>query len=103
MLFRSYEESAPIMSRTEIEREKRKQRLLQQSKNALAQRIAQIEARILEVEDIITQYECDMADPFTYQDADRAQHVTRGHARAQEELTQLYDEWSEVSEAAEEK
>ena len=87
-------------TRTQIEKEKRKQRLLQESAKALKNRLAKVEDDIAATEDLIAELEARMADADTYKDPDAAQNVAREHREAQERLESLYEEWEIVAEAA---
>ena len=86
---------------TEIEKEKRKQRLMRESKKALKQRIAALEADIAATEELIEELETKMGDPATYQNEKTAAQVARDHQTAQEKLEALYEEWGEVYELME--
>jgi len=95
------DEAAPVRTKTEIEKEKRKQRLMRESKKALKQRIAALEADIAATEELIEELEAKMGDPATYQNEKTAAQVARDHQTAQEKLEALYEEWGEVSELTE--
>ena len=87
-------------TRTQLEKEKRKQRLLQESAKALQNRLAKAEADIAETEDLIARLEARMGEAELYKDPDAAQAVAREHREAQERLDALYEEWEIVAEAA---
>ena len=87
-------------TRTQVEKEKRKQRLLQESAKALQNRLAKAEADIAETEDLIARLEARMGEAELYKDPDAAQAVAREHREAQERLDALYEEWEIVAEAA---
>ena len=87
-------------TRTQVEKEKRRQRLLQESAKALQNRLAKAEADIAETEDLIARLEARMGEAELYKDPDAAQAVAREHREAQERLDALYEEWEIVAEAA---
>ena len=96
------EEEPQAPTRTQLERERRKSRLKEKSKRDLQARVWQMEQYIIAAEERLMRYECDMADPYVYQNPERSAETARKYAEAQEELAALYEEWTEVSEAAEE-
>ena len=87
------------MTRTQMEKEKRKQRLFAESKKALAQRIAALETRIGETEAQIQQLEAQMGNPQVYKIPEEARRLAQEHAQAQSLLDSLYAEWTETSDA----
>ena len=87
-------------TRTQIEKEKRKARLLKESAKALKQRLKKAEEDIQLTEEKIAELEAIMGDPDTYKDPARAQDVAREHREAQQALEALYESWEELSEAA---
>ncbi len=91
------EEAGPAKTKTEIEKEKRRQRLMRESKKALKQKVASLEADIASTEELIETLEAQMGDPSTYQDEKKAAQVAHDHAAAQQRLEALYEEWSEAA------
>ncbi len=91
------EETGPAKTKTEIEKEKRRQRLQRESKKALKQRVASLENDIAATEELIEELETQMGDPATYQDEKKAAQVAHDHKAAQEKLEALYEEWSETA------
>ena len=91
------EEAGPAKTKTEIEKEKRRQRLMRESKKALKQKVASLEADIASTEELIETLEAQMGDPATYQDEKKAAQVAHDHAAAQQKLEALYEEWSEAA------
>ena len=84
------------MTRTAIDREKRKSREEQQ-------RVKEKKARLLAVEQEITQAEKDaadleqeLADPETYRDPDRAAELSRRYNGMKEKIERLYEEYAEI-------
>ena len=94
------EEAFAGKTRTQIDKEKRKARLLKESAKALRQKLAKAEADIQATEEKIAELEALMGDPETYKDPDRAQAIAREHREAQQSLEALYESWEELSEAA---
>ena len=94
-------DAAGGMTRTQIEKEKRKKRLRQESRKQLEARLAQTEKDISDTEELIMQLEEMMGDPDVYRDSDRAAKVAHDHADAKARLDELYEEWEELTDAAE--
>ncbi len=86
-------------TRTQIDKEKRKQRLLQESAKALKQKLVKAEAGIAALEERIAMLEAQMGDPATYKDPNEAARVAREHREAQASLEGLYEDWEALSEA----
>jgi len=86
-------------TRTQIDKEKRKARLAQESAKALRLQLKNAEQAIADVEQLIADLEEKMGDPETYKDAELAQRIAREHREAQERLDGLYEEWEALSEA----
>ena len=91
------EAAGPARTKTEQEKEKRKQRLMRESKKALKARVASLEGDIAATEELIEELEAKMGDPATYQDEKKAAQVAHDHKAAQEKLESLYEEWSEAA------
>jgi ATP-binding cassette subfamily F protein 3 len=91
------EEAGPARTKTEIEKDKRRQRLMRESKKALKQRVAALEGDIAATEELIEELESKMGDPATYQDEKKAAQVAHDHKAAQEKLEALYEEWTEAA------
>jgi len=86
-------------TKTQIDKEKRKERLKQESAKQLKQKLRQAEQAIADTEEKIAELEAQMADPDTYKDAELAQSVAKEHREAQAQLEALYEDWEELSEA----
>ncbi|MBP3411347.1 MAG: ABC-F family ATP-binding cassette domain-containing protein [Clostridia bacterium] len=86
-------------TKTQIDKEKRKERLAKESAKALRQKLKTAEEDIARTEERIAELEEVMGDPETYKDADYAQQVARDHRDAQAHLDELYEAWEELSEA----
>ena len=89
------EVALPTQTRTEIEKNKRRERQARESQRAREQRVAALEAQIARTEEQIASLEAQMADPATYQSPDRAAEVARAHREAQASLDALYEEWAD--------
>ena len=98
------EETASLdgKTRTQLDKEKRRARLLQDSKKALSQRVAALEKSIAEAEAELLRLESAMADPDVYRDPERAKALAVDHTKARQLLDRLYEDWTEASEASEE-
>ena len=94
-------DAAPGMTRTQQEKEKRKKRLMQESEKQLKARIQQTENDIAATEELIEALEMQMGDPEVYRDGERAAQVAHQHEDAQKRLEELYEEWEELTDAAE--
>ena len=90
--------AAPTLTRTEQEKNKRRERQARESQKARENRVAALEAQIARTEEQIASLEARMADPVTYQSPDKAAEVARAHCDAQAALDALYEEWSEAAE-----
>ena len=86
-------------TRTQLDKEKRKLRLQQESARALKQKLKNSEEDIANTESRIAELEAQMSDPETYKDSELAQSVAREHREAQAKLEELYEVWEELSEA----
>ena len=89
-------------TRTQLDKEKRRERLKQESARTLKLKLKQAEQAIADTEERIAQLEARMADPETYKSPDAAQKLAQEHRDAQEALDALYSDWEELSEAVSE-
>ena len=89
-------------TRTQLDTEKRRERLKQESAKTLKLKLKQAEQAIADAEERIAQLEARMADPETYKSPDAAQKLAQEHRDAQEALDALYSDWEELSEAVSE-
>ena len=89
-------------TRTQLDKEKRRERLKQESARTLKLKLKQAEQAIANAEERIAQLEARMADPETYKSPDAAQKLAQEHRDAQEALDALYSDWEELSEAVSE-
>ena len=89
-------------TRTQLDKEKRRERLKQESAKTLKMKLKQAEQAIADAEERIAQLEARMADPETYKSPDAAQKLAQEHRDAQEALDALYSDWEELSEAVSE-
>jgi ATP-binding cassette subfamily F protein 3 len=93
--------NAPGVTRTELEKQKRKERLRRESRKALEKRVLELEEAIAQAEEEIALLEEKMGDPSTYQ-GDGGAQVARDHRAAQENLNALLIEWEDAAEVASE-
>jgi len=96
------EEETGGKTKTQIDKEKRRERLKQESAKQLRLKLKQAEQAIADTEMKIAELEERMGDPETYKDPDAAQALARDHREAQESLDQLYEDWEALSEAVSE-
>ena len=87
------------MTRTAIDKEKRRSReetrRLQERKAALAK----AEADVARAEEEAAALEAEMSDPATYQDAEKAARLARAYQAKKDEIDRLYAAWEEMMEA----
>jgi len=86
-------------TRTEIEKEKRREKMSKQALRQLKVRAQEAEKAVGAKEAEITSFEEQMADPALYSDAQKAALVNKAYQKAQEDLLVLYEQW-EQAEAA---
>ena len=95
--------AASGMTKTQLDKQRRKERLLRESKKALEKQLEAAEARIADAEKEIQDLEARMADPELYQRPDEARETARRHAELQAGMDALYEEWEALSEAVSER
>ncbi len=93
---------APGMTRTQLDKEKRRQRMAKESKKALHQRVQQLEKQISDAEQAIAALEERMSDPDTYRDPEQGRAVAAEHEQQLQLLAELMEEWAEAAELDEE-
>ena len=84
------------MTRTAIDKEKRKSREEQQRIKAEKERMAALEARIAVAEREAAVLENALADPETWKDTGSAAEKTRKYNALKDEIEQLYEEYAEL-------
>ena len=84
------------MTRTAIDKEKKKSREEQLRIKAEKERMAAIEARIAAAERDAAELETALADPETWKDAGNAAEKTRRYNALKEEIELLYEEYAEI-------
>jgi len=89
-------------TRTQIDREKRRQRLAKESAKALQAKLKQAEADIAATEQRIAGLEEQMGLPEIYSNPAESARVAREHRDAQDRLDALYEAWEALSEAVSE-
>ena len=97
------EAAASGMTKTQLDKQRRKERLLREGKKALEKQLEAAEARIADAEKEIQDLETRMADPELYQRPDEARETARRHAELQAGMDALYEEWEALSEAVSER
>ena len=95
--------AASGMTKTQLDKQRRKERLLREGKKALEKQLEAAEARIADAEKEIQDLEARMADPDLYQRPDEARETARRHAELQSGMDALYEEWEALSEAVSER
>ena len=91
------------MTKTQLDKQRRRERLLREGKKALEKQLEAAEARIADAEKEIQDLETRMADPELYQRPDEARETARRHAELQAGMDALYEEWEALSEAVSER
>ena len=81
------------MTRTAVEKEKRKSREEERRIKERKQAIADMEKQIEKTEKEIADAETLLADPETYRDQERFAEIRRLYQEKQEKLEQLYTQW----------
>ena len=95
--------AASGMTKTQLDKQRRRERLLREGKKALKKQLEAAEARIADAEKEIQELETRMADPELYQRPDEARETARRHAELQAGMDALYEEWEALSEAVSER
>ena len=90
------------MTRTQLDKEKRRQRLAKESARALQQRLAKAEGNIAAMEQRIAELENSMGLPEVYSNPAESARVAREHRECQTRLETLYEEWDMLTEAVSE-
>ncbi|MBQ6345999.1 MAG: ABC-F family ATP-binding cassette domain-containing protein, partial [Clostridia bacterium] len=91
--------SAGGATRTQIDKEKRRQRLAKESAKALQAKLKKAEEDIAATEQLISDLEEQMGKPEIYSNPAESARVAREHREAQARLDGLYEEWEALSEA----
>ena len=86
-------------TRTQIDKEKRRQRLAKESAKALQAKLKKAEDDIAATEQRIAGLEAQMGLPEIYANPAESARVAREHKDAQDQLDALYELWEELSEA----
>ena len=97
------EAAASGMTKTQLDKQRRRERLLREGKKALEKQLEAAEARIADAEKEIQELETRMAYPELYQRPDEARETARRHAELQAGMDALYEEWEALSEAVSER
>ena len=93
------QEAVAGKTRTELDKEKRREKLNKQALRQLKVRAQEAERAVGQKEEEIAQLEAQMADPDLYADAGKFAEINRAYQKAQAELPLLYEQW-EQAEAA---
>ncbi|MCI6373745.1 MAG: ABC-F family ATP-binding cassette domain-containing protein, partial [Clostridiales bacterium] len=83
-------------TKTELEKEKRREKQSRQALRQLKVRAQEAEKAVGAKEEEIAALETQMADPALYADAQRAAAVQRDYQRAKDELSALYEAWEQA-------
>ncbi len=86
-------------TKTELDKEKRREKLSRQALRQLKIRAQEAEKAVGVKEAEIAELEAQMADPSLYSDAQKSADVQRAYQKAQQALQTLYEQW-EAAEAA---
>ena len=96
------QEAAVGKTKTELEKEKRREKMNKQALRQLKIRAQEAEKAIAAKEAEIEELETLMGDPDLYADAKRAAEVQKNYQKAQDELALLYEQWEEAEAALQE-
>ena len=86
-------------TRTQIDKEKRRQRVAKESAKALQAKLKKAEGDIAATEERIADLEAQMGLPEIYANPAESARVAREHKDAQDQLDALYELWEELSDA----
>ena len=89
-------------TKTELEKEKRREKISKQALRQLKVRAQEAEKAVGIKEDEIALLEEQMGDPDLYSDAKRAAAVQKAYQQAQNDLARLYEEWENAEAALQE-
>ena len=81
------------MTRTALEKEKRKSREEERRLKERKLALKQAEEAVAHAEEEAAELEAALADPDTYQDADRAAQLARAYQQKKDEIDRLYQAW----------
>ena len=87
-------------TRTQQDKEKRRQRLLRESAKAIQAKLKKAEDDIAATEQLISDLESQMGLPEVYANPEASARVAREHRDTQARLDALYEDWEALSEAA---
>ena len=96
------QEAVAGKTRTELEKEKRREKQSKQALRQLKARAQEAEKAIGLKEQEIAQMEVQMSDPSLYADAEKAAAVQKSYQQAQRDLQALYETWEEAEAALQE-
>ena len=88
-------------TKTQIDKEKRKERAGREAEKQLRSRVKALEAEIKTAEAELAGLEAQMGDPATWLDPEKGEALRKAHEAAEKALEKLYDEWSEAADALE--
>ncbi len=88
------------VTRTALEKEKRKSREEQRKEKERLERLKALEKEIAEAEDAARKLEERLADPETYRDPEEGARLTREYNRQKERIDGLYEAWAEAEDGA---
>ena len=89
-------------TKTELEKEKRREKMSKQALRQLKVRAQEAEKAVGAKEEEIALLEEQMGDPDLYSDAARAAEVQKAYQQAQNDLSRLYEEWENAEAALQE-
>ncbi|MBQ7886309.1 MAG: ATP-binding cassette domain-containing protein [Clostridia bacterium] len=96
------QESIAGKTKTELEKEKRREKMSKQALRQLKVRAQEAEKAVGVKEEEIALLEEQMSDPNLYSDAKQAAEVQKAYQQAQSDLTRLYEEWENAEAALQE-
>jgi len=85
------------MTRTAMDKEKRKSREEQQRIREAQEQVKALEKRIAEAEQDAAKLEAELADPETWKNPGDAAEKTKQYNAMKDEIERLYEEWAEIS------
>jgi ATP-binding cassette subfamily F protein 3 len=92
----AFSDDMPKQTRTELDKEKKRQRGERERLQEAKDKAESIEREIANLEQEMADLEALMALPETYQDPERAAQAARDYQKIQTRVASLYDEWEEA-------
>ncbi len=93
------EDQMPQRTRTEIDKERKRERLSKEQARAARAKVAELERAIAVQEVALADLETRMADPSVYSDPETASALARSYQSTKDQISALYEQWADAEEA----